>query len=218
MSSQTPGVASRQADTGAGGSPGGGEITPVGVDVGIDNLAVAAPATASPDVDSARVIDGEELRQRIDILKSNTHALQAAPFDTTRGEVEAFAAAWRQIRSQLTAAAADVVCTAMGYSSPVLVLEDIPYPDVPGWEHRLSDPAAWVLPALQEALAAQAREVGMSLTYVDPKNTSQECHVCESQAQLGRKTIQCHTEECPVQQVCRDRSAAVSIASRALDE
>jgi len=190
--------------------------TPIGIDIGEKRLVAAAPADADPE--EAFVIDGEPLRERYEILVEATTALQGAWFDATRGEAQLFAALWHQIRPQLFDAAHRLVRYAGEFTTPLLVLEDMGFREIPLWQRRTStELGAWLLPALQAAISEAALDAGLPISYVDAKYTSQACHVCEKLGRLEDDVVVCTTDDCPVDAVCRDRSAAVTIAGRAAD-
>ncbi|AKU09893.1 IS200/IS605 family accessory protein TnpB-related protein [Haloferax gibbonsii] len=187
--------------------------TPVGVDVGVKNLIAAAPAGG--DVESAFTIEGSHIQTRHEILVESMRALQGAKFDSTEGQAQLFAAIWYQIRPQVYDAAVRVVRYAQQFTTPIIVLEDLPYYDVPLWERRMnSDAGAWLLPALQHAIVTKAHEVGIPATYVDPDYTTQECHLCGDLGDVAENTVECISDDCPVDRVSRDRSAALTIAKR----
>ncbi|ELY93053.1 transposase, IS605 OrfB family protein [Natrialba chahannaoensis JCM 10990] len=143
-------------------------------------------------------------------------ALQGAKFDTTNGQTQLFAALWHQIRPQVYDAAVRVVRYAQEFPAPTLVLEDLSFCEATLWERRTTDDVgSWLLPALQHAIAVKAHDAGVPMRYVDPKYTTQQCHSCGELGHLERETLECTIEDCPVNTVCRDRSAAVSIAQRA---
>jgi len=218
MSSQTPGVASIQADTAGGESPDRGEMTAVGVDVGVRHLYAAAPGTAGDEIEDATVLGGDHIRRRLDTLAEATGALQATRFDTTEAEAQVFAAVWGQLYGQLHSAAARVLEYVQEHPAPVVVLEDLPYTGFTLWERRLADkPGVWLLPTLQDVLSFRAATAGVPVVFVDPEYTTQQCHLCGKLAHMENETIQCTTADCPVGEVCRDKSAAVSIARRAFD-
>lgn len=188
--------------------------TPVGVDVGVKSLIAAAPADG--DVESAFTIEGSHIRARHEALVEAMRALQGAKFDSTEGQIQLFAALWHQIRPQVYDAAIRVVRYAEQFAAPVLVLEDLSFCDAPLWKRRTdSDVGSWLLPALQHAIAVKAREAGVPVRYVDPKYTTQQCHVCGELGSVSQDTVECTTEDCPVGTVSRDESAALSIAQRA---
>ncbi|ELY96697.1 IS1341-type transposase (ISH12) [Natrialba chahannaoensis JCM 10990] len=189
------------------------ESTPVGVDIGVKNLVAAAPADAAPE--SALVIEGDHVRKRHETLVEAMQALQGAKFDTTNGQTQLFAALWHQIRPQVYDAAVRVVRYAQEFPAPTITLEDLSFCEATLWEHRtVDDIGTWLLPALQHAVAVKAQAAGIPVTYVNPKYTTQQCHVCGELGRLKNDTLECTTENCSVGTVCRDRSAAVSIAQR----
>jgi len=188
-------------------------ITPVGVDVGVKNLIAAAPEDG--DVESAFTIEGSHIRARHETLVQGVCALQYAKFDSTEGQIQLFAALWCQIRTQVYGAAARVVRYAQEFTDPVLVLEDLSFCGASLWERRAtSDVGAWLLPALQHAIAVKARDAAVPVTYVNPKYTTQQCHVCGDLGSVSQDTVECTTEDCPVGTTPRDGSAALSIAKR----
>ncbi|WP_268258140.1 zinc ribbon domain-containing protein [Halopiger djelfimassiliensis] len=95
------------------------------------------------------------------------------------------------------------------------MLEDLSFCEATLWERRtVDDTGTWLLPALQHAIAVKAQEADIPVTYVNPKYTTQQCHVCGELGRLENDTLECTTENCSVGTVCRDRSAAVNIAQR----
>ncbi|MDQ2072824.1 zinc ribbon domain-containing protein [Haloarcula sp. H-GB4] len=190
-------------------------VTPIGIDLGEKRLVAAAPADADPE--DAFIVDGEPLRERLNTLVETIRMLQAAEFDTTTGEAQAFAALYAPVKALLCDAAAQVVRYAGEFATPLLVLEDLNYPGESLWERRTAgEMGAWLLPALQKAITEVALDTGLPVSYVDPKYTSQACHVCEQLCHLRDEVAVCTTDDCPVERVCRDCNAAVNIANRAI--
>ncbi|WP_241431856.1 zinc ribbon domain-containing protein [Natrialba chahannaoensis] len=191
------------------------ESTPIGVDVGVKNLIAAASVDATPE--SAFVLTGDHLRRRHDVLVEAMRALQGTKFDTTDGQAQLFAALWHQIRPQVYDAAVRVVHYARQFTAPILVLEDLPHATVTLWESRAdTNLGSWLLPTLQHAIIVKSRATGIPVVYVDPSNTTRQCHVCGTLASVKQDVIKCTTDDCSVETVCRDWSAAVSIAQRAV--
>ena len=188
--------------------------TTIGVDLGVKHLVAAAPVNGS--VASAFTINGDHIRNRHDILVEAMTALDSAIFDTSDGQRQLFAAMWQQFRGQLFDAAVRVIRYVRRFNRPILVLEDLSTCRQSLWENRTAaDVGTWVLPALQQAIIAKADDAGIPVRYVDPKYTSQECHNCGDLGHLENDTLECMSTGCPVETVCRDRSAALSIAQRA---
>jgi len=188
----------------------------VGVDIGQRNLAIAAPASAGPDVDEALVVDGGDVQGSLAALAGSTRSLQSAPFDTDREQTRIVATVWSELRTQLRDAADQVVAYAQRFETPALAVENVPRGHTL-WEHRTSgDWGMWVLTAVVEVLTVAADGAGLPVMPVEPEYTTQQCHGCGALAEMRDETIRCTTPGCPVGSVCRDRSAAVTIARRAL--
>ena len=190
------------------------EETLIGVDVGVRNLVAAAPADG--DVTSAFVVDGGHLRKRYELLAETTRALEGAPFDTTDGQIQLFAAIWYQIRPQVYDAAVRVVRYARQFTAPTIVLEDLGSRGAPLWERRTTTHLdTWLLPALQHAVRVKADYEDVAVTTVDPRRTTRQCHTCGEVGSVDGCTLSCTTPDCPTNTAPRDASAALSIARRA---
>lgn len=178
--------------------------TPIGVDAGLKNLAVAAPAEAGPLVEDALVVDGDRVRELW------AEAQEVVP---EFGYADHYRALFR---GEFASAAADVVGYAREFPSPTLAIEDLNHAS-----QRLEaalqaggDGHLWILPAFLDELVDAAAATGVPVVQVDPKYTTRACHACQQFASVRDGVIECPTEGCPVGVVCRDRSAAVSIANR----
>lgn len=188
--------------------------TLVGVDLGVKHLVAAAPIGRS--VASAFSINGGHIRTRYETLVEAMIALDSAIFDTSHAERQLFAAIWRQFRGQLFDAAVRVVRYARQFSHPLLVLEDLSTCQQSLWEQRTTaDVGTWLLPALQQVTIAKAEEAGIHVRHVNPEYTSQECHNCGNLGHLEKETLECTSPDRPIEIICRDRSAALSIGQRA---
>lgn len=188
--------------------------TPIGVDLGVKHLVAAAPVGGA--VETAFTIEGDHIRTRHETFIEAMTALDSAVFDTTDGQRQLFAAMWQQFRGQLFDVAVRVVRYVRRFSQPILVLEDLSICKRSLWERRTTaDVGTWLLPALQKAILVKANEAGVSVRYVDPEYTSQQCHSCGDLGHLENETLECTLPDCPVEMVCRDRNAALTIAQRA---
>jgi transposase len=78
-----------------------------------------------------------------------------------------------------------------------------------------TEAGAWILPTLRDRLEDALSTEDYRVERVDATYSTQRCHVCEGLADVGQATISCETENCPVDAVCRDRSAAATLARRA---
>ena len=188
-------------------------VTPVGVDVGTRQL--VAVATADGTVDEAIVVDGDPARELYAEFTEATHQLQEGRTGDTLGDV--VWRYWRWFRELFRGAAEAVLEVASAHPAPVVVLEDLPGRRRPLVACRCGNLRAptWFPAAVQAVVADRVVDAGVPVTYVDPEHTSKQCHRCDRFARDEGATIVCQMPECSVDEVDRDRSAAVSIAKRA---
>lgn len=193
-------------------------ITPIGVDVGTKQLATAATAAGphgGPAVDERKYI-----RQLYSEFCSATERLSLAPeYDETTLDdlVDRY---WPRFEAAFTHAAEEVITYAQQHESPMIVLEDLPVDQQPLRACRNGNVrlAAWCPPAVQSVLVKCAVKNGLPVTYVDPHDTSKECHRCGERGKLGEARFRCTNDACPIDDVCRDRGAAATIARRGLEQ
>lgn len=189
----------------------------VGVDLGVRNLLVAAPADAAADVEDALVVEGEFVRALYDELGAVTRRLQTMTGDTRTAEAETFCWYHDRIMQCFARASARVLDYLHDRRASVVVLEDLTYPFTPLEECRRgeADVGSWLLPAFQRRLAVVCEAAGYSVEFVDPEYTTQECHGCGVHGErLRGGRLKCINDACPVDEECRDKSAAVSIGQR----
>jgi IS605 OrfB family transposase len=218
MSSRsTPGVASIRAGADDRESGDCAAITPIGVDVGMRQLATVASADTDPA--DAVVVSGDRARDHYAEFTKATHRLQEQPH-TTDNLGDIVWRYWRQFRREFRAAADTILTYARQWPAPVVVLEDLPDDRQPLVACRYGQVRAptWMPTAVQAVIAERVANAGVPVTYVDPTCTTQECHTCGLIGHVEYETLVCTTPDCPVDEVCRDRSAAVTIANRAIDE
>jgi hypothetical protein len=190
--------------------------TPIGVDLGEKTLVAALPAGRG--LDEALVVDGEGIQGQYHALAEVLTTVRDAGFATDGGEAQLVAGFWSKMRQQVLDAAARTVSYARQYTDPVLAIEALGYGPTPLWEHELAgDCGTWLLPVVQEAIITQAADAGVDVVTVDPEYSSQACHRCGAHGDLGRATLLCTADECPVERVDRDISAAKTLATRAQD-
>lgn len=178
--------------------------TAVGVDIGVKNVLALAPRNAGTEIEESCVIQEPRLRAYYKTLlnRPTKHA------DRVDGI----------IKERLNCILDDIVDSAVSYAqtfdTPILVLEDLPYSTLELCDSLMtaSDPACWLLPTVSDRLVEHATEAGIPVIKTSPKYTTQQCHICGDLASVGDDTITCTTPSCSVGSVCRDRSAAVSIA------
>jgi len=212
MSSNAPTTTSTRSLTDVGSQKA------VGVDLGVRNLLAAAPADAGADVDDAVVVDGTLPRLLFEELGAITTRMQATEHDTRQMEARVFVRYRDCLLNQFRAATVDVWHYLDSLEAkPVVVLEDLGHPYRPLRDCRRADVdvATWLIPAFQRFFASATRREGYTVEFVDPHNTTQECHVCGNHGlKWNSSQLRCETDDCPVDDVCRDRSAAATIAAR----
>ena len=191
------------------------DVTHIGVCVGVDTLIVAASADAR--LGTELVIDGDHLRERYDVLRAATQALQGAGFDTTAGEAQLFVAVWHQLRPQVYGAAARTVQHAQQFDTPQIVLAERSPTGPSLWARRTSEGlGAWLPAALARAVAEKAREASVPVVRATP--TRGTCHDCGESGRIDGRELRCRTESCPVDRVARSRNGAVWLARAGRDE
>jgi len=219
MSSQTPAVASTQAGPDCTEALDGATITPVGVDVGTRQLFVAT--TLADGVDGALAEPGAYVQALHSEFVAATQRINQpagdAIDDTTLGQL--VARYWPKLRAAFVQAADRVLEYARQQPAPVLVCEDLAQQHQPlvACRHGRVRTGTWVPPVARAILVERAVDAGIPVATVDPTYTSQECHICGEQGDLGGDDLVCTTDGCPVDAVDRDRSAAVTIAKRYVD-
>lgn len=193
------------------------ETTVVGVDLGVKRLLVAAPDDAGPDVSGALAVGGGVERDLYDGLGDTLSRLDSHPVETTEAEAEAIERYRSLLRQRFTLAAQSLVEYADRHDADVVALEDIEYEGGTLAECARGRMKAgeWVLPTFREHLEATLAAEGFQVERVDAAYSTQECHVCGELTDVSRATITCETEGCPVDGICRDRSAAATLANRA---
>lgn len=184
--------------------------TPIGVDVGRRKPLVLAPATDDPEIEEVHEVDVDHLEDYYQVL---THR-RASGFEKDHTD----AALADRLQALVEDAAAEALAYAETFEMPVLVLEDLDYSErsLDAATASGASPDCWFFPAVHEQLTEHARGVGIPVVKTSPKYTTQQCHLCGELAQVHRGEVHCTTDTCPAESVCRDRSAAATIANRVL--
>lgn len=194
--------------------------TPVGVDVGSTrHLFVAAATHDSPG--DAVTVEAPYLSALFAEFQSATHRLGAAPGYDGDCLGDLVARYWPRIRTALEQAADDVVEYVQAHPRAVLAVEDLPQQEprpLVEAAHGGIRWASWCPPVALSILVDRATAAGLPVVRVDPHETSTRCHACGERGELRKDVLACQSKECPVDEVCRDRSAAVSVAKRATGE
>lgn len=191
--------------------------TVIGVDLGVKRLLVAAPADSDPDVPEPLVVgDGVE-RDLYNALGDTLGRLDRRAVDTAEAEAQAVESYRSLLRQRFGLATDALVEYADQLGADVVALEDLQYESgtLAECARGATEAGQWVLPAFRDRLEATLAAEGYHVKRVDATYSTQQCHVCGEIADVGRGTILCETADCPVGRVCRDRSAAVTLAQRA---
>lgn len=189
--------------------------TPVGVDLGVKHLLTLAPAAASADVSEGTVIHDSRVEAYFDSLQWRVRA-----FDDSRtlyqdrvGMILA-----DRLRTLLDQLADEVMAFLEGIDIPIIVLEELSYTGRT-LEECVIDGArieCWLFPSLKTRLAVKAGAAGVAVAEVDEEYSTRQCHICKQFTSVQDETVDCPTEDCPVDVVCRDLSAAATLAERVL--
>ena len=204
----------------AGSRPTAG--TAIGLDVGEVTPATLAPATTQPDPTHFRRIeyDREATLARFERLRvrhdgsaddATEPRLPSASATTTPATSEEANA----LRGTVREVARRAIRYVQSFHAPVVVVESLGWPRRPlGW-HTIRDLPfrAWLLPAIQTAVIDRARAVGVPVVAGGGHSTVQ-CHRCSQRCRMRDRLVRCGTENCPVEGVDRDVSAAVTLSRR----
>jgi transposase len=192
------------------------ETTVIGVDLGVTRLLVAAPDDAGPDVPDALVVGGGIERDLYDGLGDTLNRLDSHPAETTEAEAEAIKRYRSLLRQRFTLAAQSLVEYADHHDADIVALEDIEYEGgtLAECARGRTKAGEWVLPTFRDHLEAALGAKGFQVERVNAAYSTQQCHVCGELTEVSRATISCDTEDCPVDGICRDRSAAATLAKR----
>lgn len=182
--------------------------TPVGVDVGRRNLLVLAPAPATADVAEGRVVHDARIEHCYTLLGRRPDGVTSW-FGAILAD---------HIQRLLDDVVQEAIAYVQSFDMPILVLEDLGYPQR-SLEDCITDdaePECWLYPTVHERLIEAAHAAGIPVMETSKKYTTRQCHVCGQLARVDDRTISCTTTDCPVDEVCRDRSAAATVANRVL--
>lgn len=198
----------------------GTEHTLIGVDPGVNDIAVAATLRSHPEQPDviyagSATVKGvlHGFRRRIDWL-----AEDGEDPEHWRGEAESLTELGEVLEQQVEAAVDQVIAYCRGFEQPAVALEGCAY-DNPTPLIRLAagdtEPGHWVLPRFGEQLEAAAAEAGIPLRRVDRSGSSRECHQCGGSIESRWSSwIRCTSPKCSVDMTDRDRNAAGVLARR----
>nr|WP_303648779.1 transposase [Haloarchaeobius litoreus] len=151
--------------------------TVLGVDLGIENLAVTSTAC---------FVNGRELTHRLCEFERTRAGLQQAGTRSAHRTLDrASGRQLRYVRDVLHNAANEIVGEARRYDCDVIALEDlteIRTQTRAAWGHR------WAFRTLSEYVAYKAEAVGIAVERVEPANTSRRCVECGFTAAENRRS------------------------------
>jgi IS605 OrfB family transposase len=151
--------------------------TVLGVDLGIENLAVTS---------TARFLNGRELSHRLrEFEKTRAGLQQTGTRSAHRTLDQASGRQRRYVRDVLHDAANQLVREAKRYQCERIAFEDLT--DIrtqtdASWGHR------WAFRTVYEYVTYKARAVGIEVEQVEPANTSRRCAECGFTAAANRRT------------------------------
>ncbi|MEF8976304.1 MAG: transposase [Halapricum sp.] len=149
--------------------------TVLGIDLGIENLAVTS---------TANFVSGRKLSHRLrEFEKVRAGLQQTGTRSARRTLVESSGRELRYVRDVLHQASNSLVSEALRYDCDVIVFEDLT--DIrsrtdASWGHR------WAFRTLYQQVEYKAEAVGISVKQVDPADTSKRCAECGFTADENR--------------------------------
>ena len=177
--------------------------TVLGVDLGIENLAVTSTAC---------FVNGRELTHRLREFEKTRAGLQQNGTRSAHRTLErASGRQLRYVRDVLHNAANDIVREARRYDCDVIALEDLAEIRThtgAAWGHR------WAFRTLSEYVSYKAEAVGIAVERVAPANTSRRCSECGfTVAENRRSRDEFRCQECGAE-ANADYNAAKNIGLR----
>lgn len=187
---------------------GAGHRTVLGVDCGIDNLAVSS---------TGAFWSGRELAHWRREYEERRAALQSRGTRAAQAAARRVARRWRGYADHLLhRVSRDVVAEAHTHGCTAIAVEDLTgiQSSLPGGQRFQT----WAFRRLQSYVAYKAAEVGIETVQVDPARTSQRCSRCGHVAGANRRSQrQFRCSRCGYA-VSADYNAAKNIGLRAVDE
>jgi IS605 OrfB family transposase len=195
------------------------ERTPIGVDIGEASLVTVchrdehgAPTNPELWTDEGKTV--RRLRKRYFTTMRRLQSRESERIADTFGDE-----LWAQIDDILHTVTREVVEYAESVETPVLVLEDLTYiqesMDYGDYMNRRLH--GWGFAKLHAQITYKAAERGIPIATVDPRNTSQECHMCgEGGTRPQQATFRCSNDACWIEEYQADINAALNIADRYL--
>ena len=184
-------------------------FTPVGVDLGLVNLAVVSTADGKIN----RFFNGKRAGwMRDHYFKRRRRLGMARKPDAIRKSRNAEHRWMTDLNHKI---ASQIVGEASKLSRPVIVLEDLKYirSDLKAHGKQRRGLHSWAFGQLQQFIGYKAGLAGIPVVYVDPGNTSRTCPVCGHAGTRNLKKRRFHCGNCGIS-LNDDLAAARNIALR----
>jgi IS605 OrfB family transposase len=183
----------------------------LGVDLGIVNLATDSDGTP---------YSGAEIQARRKQVERSVRLLQKAGTKSAKRHLKKIAKKRSRYRADTNHCIAKKIVATARTGKKALALEDltgIGQRASTGYFNRAAkrELGKWAFRDLGEKIAYKAAEVGIPVVFVDPRNTSRTCHVCDYCDPANRKSqAHFHCLRCGRDDHA-DQNAARNIATRA---
>ncbi len=188
--------------------------TQVGLDVGDNTLVAGCSLNGGVEPMRGKIWSGNECKQ----LRKEWHTvkkrLQSRGSEKVLDDVGDNI--WNRMDDIVHKTTREVVEYVMQFDDPVIVLEDLKYirenMDYGKWmNERLH---SWAFRKLQEQIEYKASDESIPVVYVNPKNTSKQCHHCGKKGSRNGNLFRCTNDDCSITEYHADLSASISIAKR----
>ncbi len=187
--------------------------TQVGLDIG-DNTLVAGCSYDGVEPRCGEVWSGNECKR----LRKEWHTvkkrLQSRGSEKVLDDIGDNI--WNRIDDIIHKTTREVVEYVQEFDEPVIVLEDMKYirENMDYGQYMNERLHSWAFRKLQEQIEYKASDEGIPVVYVNPKNTSKECHHCGQKGVRKGNLFRCTNDDCLVTEYHADLSASISIAKR----
>jgi len=178
----------------------------VGVDIG-ENVIYSLSVLDEKGVQQVEMKNGAKFRHYRERLKQKRKEMMAK--DDLRGVKECSGEHDRYTQQVLDTASREIIDVAKEYSSPKICLENLT-----NYRKTADNPIHdWPYALFQEKIIYKAKEYGIPVETVNPRNTSKTCRACGHTHSSNRSGIDFECKSCGYQ-VHADVNASMNIALR----
>ncbi len=187
--------------------------TQVGLDVG-DNTLVAGCSYDGVEPMRGEIWSGNEckrLRKEWHTVKKRLQSRGSEKILNDIGDN-----IWNRIDDIIHKTTREIVEYVKQFDEPVIVMEDLKYirEKMNYGKYMNARLHSWAFRKLQKQIEYKAVGEGIPVVYVNPKNTSKECHHCGQKGIRKGNLFRCTNDGCPIAEYHADLSASISIAKR----